>query len=1023
MRSARIAATVGLTLGVLTPVALARAPLTISNPDPTSIEQLGSDLNKIPPYLQQAQCGGWLDEKVETNAGSRVSYVEGLPGRNTQWDGDLLSGMATRVDEDGNGDVDDDFIRPDLTKGYSTSCDGSSRVGRSYWEQINNGYPFEIKVKNGVFPGPRFTDPVCRWRLEGGGTFPPVPLKPNSTLNYEQMGKNFEPQDRESPQTCRDFCLYVNRFQYLTCKDPVPVPKPDNPDEFYFVCNRWALVFLCTNEEVPVAPADFEQLNQNVLCPAHVANTNPNPGDPAPSELRANARSCKGESCYCPGPACPGESQGFRSFFRRYFGAYKREAVPKDGPPDYTKNSAAVACYGFYNEFDPKKTQTSVSDRRCVINMNVSFMKNQQRGKAQYVSSTPTPQIDPNNPANQRQGNQFNAEEDLWYENLTRGFSLLSEKMFHDEYDKNLSSVYLDLDHLDDAVLRSNEQISAQQPLAQSNQVRAFDDTGSGRIVATWWQKQQNEMAVLLHPPVIRLVLPSGWSFGVNQADPQLQALGKIVPAGDKRNESIELQTDSDEDILGLALSYLEQSMLLHTEEEPIPIVVAMGSPTEFRAKAQAWCTWYLEYYDAKNCDDMPQSLDKVKKLMAQLQTYADNIENARKLRSELPKYAAKMLSLQSSLTSPIGNWVKENLEHYKEVLQEQKNLRAGLLAQWVGVQSMMNNFTANINMPWCMNQRFTAPVYSLLDNWLPSRWLGGDISANGLPTITAQRPTDVVIDFSTIAYMTGSIKVPVLQPVQVRLDDIPWPPASRDPGLEKEYPDLPTLDGIAEALAAAAEDLPAPNQSLDPPPPLDLSAYGEEFATQASRQVATIARIVDLMVERYNKFWKSIGPLDPDDPTKNDRNGINQMKQRLECYSWDDKTCQHVEMDLIERFVRIGSRPLVMLNEDYYDIPNTKYDGSPKGFGDACAPGEDTCTPTVHPEDEKPREQWEIIGPKTVEQTFDDVRRAIQVQTYPRPVGNGDANNPLPFDTSKESLLPNQDVPQEIDLSYPGTE
>src|SRR6185369_1392117 len=101
----------------------------------------------------------------------------------------------------------------------------------------------------------------------------------------------------------------------------------------------------------------------------------------------------------------------------------------------------------------------------------------------------------------------------------------------------------------------------------------------------------------------------------------------------------------------------------------------------------------------------------------------------------------------------------------------------------WAATEDAMNQFHEVTNRPWSMNQRFEPPIYSLLDEWMPSRALDdgvtatspsdettGRISGDNLPNLTITRPKDVVLDFSAITYLTGALKIPVLRPVQIRL-------------------------------------------------------------------------------------------------------------------------------------------------------------------------------------------------------------------------------------------------------------
>ena len=169
----------------------------------------------------------------------------------------------------------------------------------------------------------------------------------------------------------------------------------------------------------------------------------------------------------------------------------------------------------------------------------------------------------------------------------------------------------------------------------------------------------------------------------------------------------------------------------------------------------------------------------------------------------------------------------------------------------------------------------------------------------------------------------------------------------------------------------------------------------------------------ITAMNDRYDAFWKSIGPLKTADAGQGDRNSVEQMKQKLECFGWNDPACQHVEMDLRERFMRIGSRPLVFLNEDYESKDEERLIGGP------CVGQEDVCTP-VHPEEGGEKHVWEIIGPRTMTDTIDTLRDAVRDATLPSPVGDIAPNNFPNYGTPDDTLLPSYNIPKPIDLSPP---
>ncbi len=1024
MRAAPFATTVGLLLGLLSPSAIARAPLTVSSSTPATYEDVEKQLDQIFPYLEASQCGGWQDDTVE----GKISTVTGLPGRNGVWNGAILTGVATRKDENGNRNIDDDFLWPPTTGGLTTACNpDQEQITKTIWELIppdENPRPGEIRQKDVTYPHPKFTDPACRWRPKVNGSFqnsaPDIPLKPldqyNPAPEYGELDQ--EPENRQSPPNCVNLCNLLNTYQFYDCLETDIGKTADDPPVEYTICKTWGNRYLCSDQPVNQAAG---------LCDIGRPN----------SGVFPNAQGCLGDECRCqaygsqiPNNGCvmnPGtlvqEVPEYYSYFRLYQGKYEREKVEKEPEPDKITNEGPVACYGFYDEFDPKTHQTKkdpatglAKDRRCVINLNVVDMYEGQKGKGEYGQSSSRKDRDPNDEQNQRKANSsasagaYDEDVDLWYLKFTGGFSLLNEKVFSSAYNRDLTNVFLDLDKLDNAQMYATQQIDLNKALSSGSFMRAFDDTGE-RSVASWWQKQQSAVASIMHPPIIRMILPPGSAIGIDTDDPFLRtATAKVLKPDAKHDERIELQINADEDTLGAAIGYLERTHLLNIQEEIVPIIVPLGSATEFRAKAEAWCTWYMRQSFEQTCDNAPQD---VKDLIEKLEQYATDIDRTRELRNQLAFFAAKLLKLQQSLTKPLSDWLKTNIDSYQNYLLQQKGLQTALGDRWRTIQESYETFGSKTNMPWCMNQRFTMPIYSMLDEWLPARENNGARKAYNLPNLTPPASKDIVIDLSTIGKLDGIIALPVLDPIQVRVTDFPSPPNPGEKYTIEEYPDLPPVQGILDALRTAGDSLPKPPQNPPVIPPIDLpSATPTDFANMMNT-VTEIQRTVTDMNERYDLFWKSIGPLRTDDPTINDRNGIKQMKELLECFSWDDKTCQHVEMDLLERFMRIGSRPLVFLNEDY-ESNDVK-----RSFGGPCIAQDDVCTP-LHPEEGGQQHFLEIIPPKSANSSanyIDTLREAGRNETLPKPVGSIPSSEYPHYGATGSALLPSFNIPLPIKL------
>ncbi len=276
-----------------------------------------------------------------------------------------------------------------------------------------------------------------------------------------------------------------------------------------------------------------------------------------------------------------------------------------------------------------------------------------------------------------------------------------------------------------------------------------------------------------------------------------------------------------------------------------------------------------------------------------------------------------------------------------------------------------------------------------------------------------------MVIDLSTVGSLSGGIIVPVLDPIQVRVTDFPNPPNPGEPhDIPSDYPDLPSVETVLNIMNDVVDALPDPPQNPPVIPPLDLpevdvGQFGDAFAA-----MNRIKEVIgsdsyggeDSMNKRYDLFWQSIGPLHPDDPGQDDRNGIKQMKERLECYGWNDKTCQHVEMDLRERFQRIGSRPLIFLQEDYGSVD------LPRGIGGPCVADHDVCSP-LHPEEGGETRILEIRPPRNIVDFIDDLRKQIRDETMAEPIGNIPSDDYPRYGATGSLLLPSFDLGRPIEL------
>ncbi|MBI1812833.1 hypothetical protein HYR82_03560 [Candidatus Peregrinibacteria bacterium] len=963
-----------LTAGMAT---AAQADLfTIPSSSPQSFQEIQQVVTQaIPAYLTRAQCGGWNDTESVKGA---IATVTGAPGKKGDPLGNVQSGMARRI-EDG-GTKDDGFQFPDTVIGKTTACKPDTpEVTVHVWCEGKKPTDRSCTKKE---PSPLFKDPyACLY---------PGPKQPPLT-----------------EKICQEFCDWLNtdEWQYTDCRNPVPdaFDNSDPPKPTHWTCGddpdhpqkKW----VCTGQWVKNPPAENP-------------NCRPYPND--------NVKECRGQECRCPGPGClkaPNDNL-YQSFFRKYAITTSRggiEEVPNDA---LKKVSAEAACYGFYDEFDPKTRRTKPEkDERCILNVKDPFdpakLVDTQKGKGAFTMNPPPPDPlpEPRNP-------NFNKDTDLWYQNLGSALSFLSLPVF----DGNLSDAFLTPDT---AELLSSTQGGPWKPLGRDGTLRAVDDTvsngkkdlietgtgggrGGGRPFTRWWQQFQTDAHRLFTPATVHLRLPAAWAFSLEPLHPV--AISLEQGALDPRMQAIDVQLQATDDLPGILSTYLQQTALLPMREEPVPVVVPLGEPSEFRAYAQRWMEWKANRFFLGKF--VPPQADQ---LIATLLSYAVQIEEVRSLRADLPGILGGIATKQKDLLTTVAQWMLTNAQQYGVFLNVAR-VRMELQQQWQTIAQSYAQFADGANLPWCRNDRFTTPVYSLLDPWYPGRPdLGGGLPScerniQSLPMLCVpSADRDFVYDLSMLRASTGSLQIPVLKPLQVRLA-IPTPgPAIQDIADPQAIllPDLPPVPDIRQAFLAFAPtaSVGEAGATVSTPPLVDLP--------QMKAALAGAQTIIDGMRQRYDAFWKS---LISDDDTK-----------RLQCMGYGQQKCVHVEMDLLERFTRIVARPAVLLREDFeaYGIPRVPLPsrsdpGNVDKRKDATCWSEDHACSDLPPERALGKDGWQTTLQRdgNARAIIDGLRRGGRRYTV-QDDGTA-ANPPLPSTAPLPKILPHFDVPDPTDLSPP---
>lgn len=635
---------------------------------------------------------------------------------------------------------------------------------------------------------------------------------------------------------------------------------------------------------------------------------------------------------------------------------------------DSSRTNLPIPCYGYWTwsddptqnlevRWDPKLLWSPPFLMRCVISSyyepgsplggkhfykndagDEDQMKATQAGKGSYFAIDPNtnePYKDPPVDDAPRTDPEPDDDTTVWYKSLGRAFSLISATVLERE-DFTFSDAILTPDV---AIQRStvqryvpnkNDLIAStggtgpnaprvlaafkDTVLSRGSLVRAFDEmvTSSNlrRPMVEWWQQIETAMNTYLTPPTVRLILPAAWSVDLDPLHPLLTPQLPDTTADDWRSnpeiQSIAIQLELHEDLLGEVTSYLEDSLLAHYTPEEVTVLVPSGSAVEYRALAQKWCTDAIDKGEAEHCAGI--SGDK-RQLIDRLLEYADRIEDSRQLRAQATELQGKFLSAHTQIQQGIGQWLIDNTQDYLD-WRSQWEQRRQIVPFWQLVQGELRDFTWQTNQPWCMNQRFTLPIYSLLDTWFPYTTVAGQPIKNldnpdfprfnELNELTPQ--PGITFDASHISIGTGgTFAIPVLTPLPVALNTLEL---GRTSGAVPQLVALPAIPDFSEDLEEFVPQLLSGGTL-----PLRLS---EEFTLETVEDPRPVLQEIRTMFfgmnNTYQEFWDTItvDPADVEDGTEED------------CLGPNTGYCKHFEFDLHERLMRIGSRPNILLQEDF---------------------------------------------------------------------------------------------------------
>jgi hypothetical protein len=382
------------------------------------------------------------------------------------------------------------------------------------------------------------------------------------------------------------------------------------------------------------------------------------------------------------------------------------------------------------------------------------------------------------------------------------------------------------------------------------------------------------------------------------------------------------------EDIGNVLLSF-QRIFVAPIQEVRIPVLVPLASVSEIDALIADWKQWKRAEDANAELNGVPSNAGQADAMIDKLVQYRDRVEKVRLLRGAILVYLEKLYDSQRQIREYFADWYQQNtalLTASAERAVERRELKL----IWRLLQRAMLQ-TDRCQLAWCSNHRYSAPVYSLLDNWWGEKQPGEkrdrDYRPQSLKDLGYVQPDDQLYDFSNVKFPRDPWLIPVLWPVSVRLR-LPQPPAvGIQPDSPDTYPDLPPLPDETvfdsfpvPSLSLADKSFIVPPASPSLQPAMDMLREfrrmidGTEIGDQINEEndIKTGAKTIDggddnfpldrnSMRGAYCRFPPSL--TTPPDPDQEHGSPVKII---------------HVENDLRERLARLFSRWMPERDEDF---------------------------------------------------------------------------------------------------------
>lgn len=939
-------AILGSTLFICTRSALA-APMVPTVNEPASYADFQFGLGEMRDNIESVSCGGWQDNPQSGNVSGVSAFgsvplpvvSNDIPGRgNNLQDLGVASGQGERPA----------YSFPESAFGYLSAC--------NVYDQSIHDEDLKKMGLNIVF------DPVT-----DPGADPNVRLEPGDGTISINPGYWCLRYDKATPRWCEKLFDTFRRMAEIAprpwsnefCKCPF---QPQTPTGF------------C--QYVPTGPTKRYCFDYAEAAPRQDGTELD--GTPKAIESADYTKTCTGQECRTPvqplfgnelikceewTPQFDGDDYighiplkvfgGYdfgteSSFYRHYGGSFNSWAETRNAgqspltvkTPTFTWNVRAD-CYEYYQghldypdgtnhwkEIDPKDSVTSWYDEQCELTILTNNQQNPElpewkdtgpNGEKQK-GTVKAPIFDVTEPGRE----QRNAP-DPWVPDRETNLSLIDIKKLK-ELQGNFDDPS-DISGVLGTILTTRQRASKTTPKnARSDQ---FDDSDH-RALASFWEAQQVELLKMTADPETRLIMPARFLVGIAEDDPLFQYVKHAVSRSDGTVE-ITLRAGA-EDLQNVTKS-LMRTFIAPIEEVRIPIIVPLASSNEIDALIFQWQQWKKAENATATLENRPSKAATGDAMIAKLIQYRERLASVRRSRGAYAAVLTRMYDAQEEVRTYFADWFKEQTDQFLLTLERAEDRRE-LKRIWRLLQRSMLQ-TDECQMTYCSNQRFSPPVYSLLDNWwgapeiLPGEQRDHQYSPPyDLRTLNFTEPANQVFDFSNMKFSDEPLRVPVLWPVSVRVV-LPSPPLLGEEAPDASvYPNLPPVpdETIFDSFTAPEVELPE-KPTITLLPTGDLSA-----AKNMLRQVRKIIDGTPIEVQMWEEqALKDGASLDdggfPPDGLQPNRLSMRSAYCRFQpsitippdeeqIHGYAAKII-HTEYDLKERLERLFSRWLPVRTED----------------------------------------------------------------------------------------------------------